>query len=608
MFAILPLISFIIFIIICHRKFGESELGFGKSYLTSMILLGLLITILTELLSALDAISFYPLLISWGLIVIIALYLCIRSFTGTYPNRRSNIAFLKTPDTFLMIGLAFIVSVELVICLVAPPNTADSMSYHMARVAHWIQNNNIDFFPTHVLRQIQHSPWSEFAILHLQVLSHGDRFANLIQWVCMIGSVIGSSVVAKRLGANKPGQLLTAVVTATIPMGILQASSTQTDYVVSFWLVCMVAFLLAMKKKESRFHSAAAGASLGLAILTKGVAYIIGFPFLLWWGIDQLRKSRQSFLRHSLLLVIIALSINGTHYFRNFALSKNPLGVTQGIVIDEISLQALYSNTIRNLGLHIGTPFPIINHFFEKQIYNIIGPDINDPQTTWKGEKFHVHPTSFYEDTAGNLFHMLLLITSFILLCITYPKIQKPTLFIYSALLIAAFLLLCLLLKWQPWNSRLHLPLFVLGAPIIGVVLSTVMGSKTTYSLAFMLILISLPWLFFNTTRPITGPNNIFTTPRIDQYFVNVPAFKEPFKKIAAEISSQQYKNVGFDTYTYATEYPFWVLLKDDNCRFEHVNVKNISKKIKRENFWPDVIISEKDGQIKLIRKVKNRT
>ena len=36
------------------------------------------------------------------------------------------------------------------------------------------------------------------------------------------------------------GQILSAVICATIPMGILEGSSTQTDYTTSFWLVCFV--------------------------------------------------------------------------------------------------------------------------------------------------------------------------------------------------------------------------------------------------------------------------------------------------------------------------------------------------------------------------------
>jgi Dolichyl-phosphate-mannose-protein mannosyltransferase len=601
MFAILPLISFLVFIRFFYLRSNSQDFDFRLSFLYSTALFGILITLITELLSAANLISFFPVLLSWGVITIAAIFLYYRTSSITPGNNNFNYSF-NIYDKYLLAGITFIAGVELLICLAAPPNTWDSMTYHMARVAHWIQNKNIDFFPTHVLRQIQHSPWSEFAIMHLQVLSNGDRFANLIQWFCMVGSIIGVSLIAKILGADKRGQIFTSAVVSTIPMGILQASSTQTDYVVSFWLVCSVFFILAMRQRPNWFYLIAASISYGLAILTKGVAYIYGFPFLLWWGISQTIKSRSAFLRYVLVFITLVVFINASHYLRNYFLCENPLGVTEGIVIDEISTKTFYSNTIRNIGLHIGTPFPALNYFLEKGVYRIVGSDINDPMATWKGKEFHVYPTSFYEDDAGNFIHILLLISSFIILCLLFHKIKKPILLLYSAALITAFLLFSLLLKWQPWNSRLHLPLFILGAPVIGTVFSMVMKPKNIYALAVFLILASFPWLFCNTTRPIIKKNNIFNTKRIEQYFVNMPAIKIPYKKIAAEISSKKYTNIGLQTKREVFEYPLWVLLKNDNCRFEHVNVKNISKTIRTDDFRPDVIISNNNELIKLIK------
>jgi FtsH-binding integral membrane protein len=58
---------------------------------------------------------------------------------------------------------------------------------------------------------------------------------------------------------------------------------------------------------------------------------------------------------------------------------------------------------------------------------------------------------------------------------------------IYAACLVAGFLLFCVDLKWQPWNSRLHLPLFVLLAGMIGVTLSSVRLRRAAYVLALIL-------------------------------------------------------------------------------------------------------------------------
>ena len=157
------------------------------------------------------------------------------------------------------------------------------MTYHMSRVVHWIQNKSVWHYPTHILRQIELNPWAEFAITHLQILSGGDYWANFVQWFFMLGSLIGVSLIAKEFGADARGQVFATVFAATIPMGILQSTSTQNDYAVSFWLVCFVYYGILIQKATKWQYVLAFGASLGLAFLTKGTAYLYAIPFFIFF-------------------------------------------------------------------------------------------------------------------------------------------------------------------------------------------------------------------------------------------------------------------------------------------------------------------------------------
>ena len=125
--------------------------------------------------------------------------------------------------------------------------------------------------------------------MQFQVLSGGDQWANLVQWFSMFGSVVGVSLIAKQLGADIRGQVLAAVIAVTIPMGILQASSTQNDYVTAFWLVCLVYYILRFKEQPRCANAVGVGASLGLALLTKGTAYLYAFPLLVWFAFSAFR-------------------------------------------------------------------------------------------------------------------------------------------------------------------------------------------------------------------------------------------------------------------------------------------------------------------------------
>ena len=83
--------------------------------------------------------------------------------------------------------------------------------------------------------------------------------------------------------------MLAAVITATIPMGILQASSTQNDYVTAFWLVCLMFYIFRFQTEPSVPSAVGVGASLGLALLTKPTAYMYAIPLIVWFTVSGLR-------------------------------------------------------------------------------------------------------------------------------------------------------------------------------------------------------------------------------------------------------------------------------------------------------------------------------
>ncbi len=114
------------------------------------------------------------------------------------------------------------------------------MTYHLTRVVNWIDRGSVAHYRTNNLRQLYLGPWAEFSILHLRVLSGSDRLSALVQFAAMIGSIAGVSRIAQRIGADRRGEVFAAVCCATIPMGILQGSSTQNDYASAFWVVCFV--------------------------------------------------------------------------------------------------------------------------------------------------------------------------------------------------------------------------------------------------------------------------------------------------------------------------------------------------------------------------------
>src|SRR3989475_10896034 len=234
MLAVLPLLFFGLSLLF----FGATN-GLRGSFVKASVVWGLVVVASTEALSPLRALSLPALTAVWTLASIAA-------GVGVWQRRlvlterlRPAVAGRQWWMFALALGpIAGIVAAVGVIAWVAPPNTYDSMAYHMARVAHWAADGTVAQYPTNILRQLYEPPWSEFAVLQLLVLSGDDHLANLVQWFSMIGSVVGASLVAQQLGAPQRAQVLAARLVATLPMGILHPASTPTDDVGASRLGC----------------------------------------------------------------------------------------------------------------------------------------------------------------------------------------------------------------------------------------------------------------------------------------------------------------------------------------------------------------------------------
>ena len=178
----------------------------------------------------------------------------------------------------------------------------------------------VDFFPTSYLNQISFPPLTEYLMLHTYIIAGDDRFVNLVVWAAFAASIVGVSSVASALGVTSKGQQLAAFFCATLPGAILQASGAKNDLLLAFWLICAVYFGLLGRTMFS-------GLSFGLAVATKGTAYLFGPALLAVLICISWHKTRHSrwFVSTSYTLAAVLL-LNAPQYCRNMQLSGSPLG------------------------------------------------------------------------------------------------------------------------------------------------------------------------------------------------------------------------------------------------------------------------------------------
>src|SRR3989339_995797 len=132
---------------------------------------------ITELLSLFHALNAPWVVFLWS-IVGIAGWL----FFGKKLRKQCRSFLLNTRNilrgeaiTAILIGT--ILFVTFAIALSTPPNTYDSLGYHMTRVAYWVQHQSVAHYPAPApdLRQLYMPPLAEYLIAQLSLLTDSDR-------------------------------------------------------------------------------------------------------------------------------------------------------------------------------------------------------------------------------------------------------------------------------------------------------------------------------------------------------------------------------------------------------------------------------------------------
>jgi hypothetical protein len=487
-----------------------------------------------------------------------------------------------------------IVALTGAVALLSPPNTWDSMTYHMPRVAHWSQAGSVAHYPTHILRQLWLGPGAEFVITHLYLLTGGDRLANLAQWLAFAACVVGSAAVAGKLGGGPRARALAAVSCATLPMAIAQASSTQNDLVASFWMLSLGYWVLRLRRTPSLGTAALVGATAGLGVLTKLPVSFLAVPWVLGLAAIARPVGPRRALGYAAVAGLGAAVLNVGHVSRTVPLiGRDALPAGAGLAADPDRLppvwtmyvnttadpRAVVSNALRNAALHAVTPSDRVNTWVEDRIvaaHRAMGFDPNDGRTTF-GPAFHVGPFRLHEDFVGNPLHLLAGLAAAILVW------RRRDAFGESArrwawMSAASALAFCAAIKWQPWNSRLHLPLFVLASPLIGVALERHRRLAAVCATGFCLL--ALPSLAVTWPRHLLGPDSVVTMPRAAQRFRNHPQLQPVYEAAASIVEGMACKRVGLVFGGDGWEYPLWPLLQarlGAGLRMEHVLVQNAS-------------------------------
>ncbi len=367
---------------------------------------------------------------------------------------------------FVPVSSAYVLIVPLllIISLTAflyAPNTWDSMTYHMARVAHWMQQGSVDYYVTNIRRQNEMGPGAEYLILFFQAISGTDRLANSVQWMSFLLIPFALYYLLRLLRINRQAHPWIILICMTTPMAVLQASSTQNDLVDALLTLCIIIMVSRLVfgniTRMSRGEMALAALCIAAGFLVKPISMIVALPFVL-----------VGFIGQPLRITKILLSVRGMS------------GVLVAVILFSLVCGPDIARKSREDVFSRPEVYPLLSEWDRTRLYNPVAtmapnfpfPDVLERIVQLGGLPIGLHNKNVFnvtEDFIGNPLQLFALIIPPLLALIILPLMlirksswKKKRVVLLTFLPVFSWCAFGWIIKNQAWLTRLQLPLFFL--------------------------------------------------------------------------------------------------------------------------------------------------
>jgi Dolichyl-phosphate-mannose-protein mannosyltransferase len=245
------------------------------------------------------------------------------AFVLPSPSRIVAAARSQPVVAVLVVVVLAVLALQATLAIAVAPNEYDSLSYHLPRAAYWLQSHSaLQYLPGATDDPAQVAPPNaELLIAWTMALARSDSFAQLVQWLMMLGLIATIFAATRRLGLGRAPAVFTACLFALMPEPLLQSATAQNDLAVTFLLAAALLFGATGIFDDSRGRLAIAAMAAGLAVGTKLYAVFIvpAAALVLLGAVRQVRPRRGLVLYGLGALVAAILGLGAFNYVQNVA-------------------------------------------------------------------------------------------------------------------------------------------------------------------------------------------------------------------------------------------------------------------------------------------------
>jgi dolichyl-phosphate-mannose-protein mannosyltransferase len=441
------------------------------------------------------------------------------------PGARAVAGRIRAHPLLAVLVAAAIVALSLqaVLAVTIAPNEYDSLGYHLPRAAFWLQYHSALQYHPGALDDPEQSapPNAELLVAWTMALTRSDAFAQLVQWIALLGALAAIFCGARLLGEPRARAAFAAGVFALYPEPLLESATAQTDVVLTFFLAAALVFAVSGVRRGRLGRLVVAALAAGLAIGTKLDASF-ALPAALLILIPSVRAvgpPRRLVLAGLGLALAASVALGSFVYVQNLANTGTLTGFSGTLAGDFVKTNPLAdsAHAAWNLLDAPGLPQPRWIARPVQRLANAVFADVH-------GADFPVPPDPAIreesnEDTSAYGLAGLLLVVP-LALCALLRRGTPPARRLLAGGAVGYFLCLPLVIGYSDEEGRLLMPAFALAT----VLLAAAVRHRWVAVAAVALSLATLPGaLLEDVYKPIasSGTPSIFSLDRIDQQTID---------------------------------------------------------------------------------------
>lgn len=401
-----------------------------------------------------------------------------------------------------------------------PPSSWDALTYHLPRVLLWAQNQHL-FLRDFIIAPQAAFPVGSDILFHLFLRVQTDYGLGIFSWLSYI-AILFATYTLSRPRVNGTVALTTAIVVASLPEVVYQATATKNDIV----LVAVALAAVVWADRWLRFPEATSligfGLTLcfGVAVKTSFVLFAAFFGVL--WLTLVIQQAKGKILLQLLVqrwywvaaMVPIAIVLSQSWLFLDnyrqfgswlgparFAIdNKNHQGWVGAIAnLGRYSFQVVHLLAPIDLGWESMTGWKLTAML--QSVYDLfLDPLLGDAGRSQISREFpfkiHWQPQ---EDTSWFGPLGLFLVLPSMARCIVKSK-ELPR--VMALVAVGITLVICYQIGWSPWKSRFFSIVFVLGGVCVAVCLPQQQRGLLRIIRAFSLIILCYACLY-NVQKPL---------------------------------------------------------------------------------------------------------